>query len=132
MAEGVGRVSEWRGLTADERRVLRWLLMRGAEITGTDATRATAYLPQLDWLYVNGRCPCGCPTIDLVLEDASLAVSDVSGAPLADVEGRSPEGSEIGLILRARAGSLAELEAYARDGAVTFSLPTDEQLAAFW
>jgi hypothetical protein len=114
-----------RGLTADERRVLRWLLTVGAEITGTNAARAAAYLPQLDKLRVIGRCLCGCPSIDLALESPHLLVDDPSGT-LSDVEGHSPEGTAVGLILRARSGHLSGLEAYARDGIVPFSLPTDQ------
>jgi len=131
MGGGVGRITESRGLSVDERRVLQWLLTFGAQITGTDTAHAAAFLPQLDRLRVIGRCPCGCPTIDLALESPHLADGDVSDT-LADVEGRSPEGTEIGLILRAKAGSLSRLEAYARDGLVPFSLPTDEELATFW
>ncbi|MDR3619543.1 MAG: hypothetical protein P4L85_09350 [Paludisphaera borealis] len=125
-----GWIAVSRGLTADERRVLRWLLTIGAEISGTAMQRATAFLPQLDQLRVTGRCICGCPSIDLALETSQLLVDDASGT-LADVDGCSPEGPAVGLILRAKGGHLSGLEAYARDGVVPFSLPTDEQLASF-
>lgn len=115
-----GRIAESRRLTADEHRVLRWLLTVGAEITGTDSARAAAYLPQLDEIRVTGRCNCGCPSIDLAIESPQLLANDGS-CTLSDV----------GLILRAESGRLSTLEAYARDGIVPFSLPTDEQLAAF-
>ncbi len=128
---GCGRMTESRALTVDERRVLRWLLTVGAEITGTNAARAAAYLPQLDELRGRASCICGCPSIDLSLESPKMLVNDESGI-LSDVEGRSPEGTAIGLILRAKSGCMSSLEAYARDGAVPFHLPTDEQLSAFW
>ena len=51
---------------------------------------------------------------------------------LADVDGRSPEGTEIGIILRAVDGRLKELEVYPRDGCVPFSLPTREHLVGFY
>ena len=81
-----GWIAESRGLTADERRVLRWLLTIGAEISGTAMQRATAFLPQLDQLRVTGRCNCGCPSIDLAIETSQLLVDDASDT-LADVDG---------------------------------------------
>ncbi|MDZ4685124.1 MAG: hypothetical protein SH850_08540 [Planctomycetaceae bacterium] len=124
-------VPERRQLTEAELALLRWLLTRGAEITGTDANLATSFLPQLDALLVVGQCGCGCPTVDLALIAPELAVSDISTA-LADVEGRSPEGSEIGVILRVAEGKLRELELYARDCRVPFSIPRAEELQLFW
>ena len=131
MTGDVGMLIQSRDLTDDERRVLRWLLTGGARLTGTDPARAAAFLPQLDRLRVVGRCRCGCPSIDLTLDCSHLVVDDVS-ATIADVDGPSSEGTEIGLILQAKHGSLSNLEAYARDGRVPFTLPTDEQLSAFW
>src|SRR5262245_65613285 len=90
--------SEPRPLTEGERALLEWLLTRGAEITGTEAGLASSFLMQLGALRVIGRCNCGCPSINFTLTARELA-SDVS-ATLADVEGCSPEGSSIGVILR--------------------------------
>jgi hypothetical protein len=124
-------MSKWRELNADEKRVLYWLLTRGAELTGTAASLAVAFLPQVARLKVIGQCDCGCASIDLSLDSPDLAVGDVSEV-LADVEGRSPEGVEIGLILRAKRGCLVGLEAYSRESQATFTLPKREQLAALY
>jgi hypothetical protein len=131
MTEITGSFTESRGLTTDEVRVLRWLLTVGAAITGTDAEQAAAYLPQIDELRVSGRCDCGCPSIDLALVESTQMPVDDASYTLADVDGRSPEGTAIGLILRAKSGCLSELEAYAHDCITPFSLPTDQQLADF-
>jgi len=131
VADSNARESESRGLSVAEHHLLRWLLTRGAEITGVDAVRAAAFLPQLGFLRVVGRCPCGCPTIYFDCAELRLFVDNVTDI-LADVEGRSPEGTPIGIILRAVDGRMTELEAYARDGRVPFSLPTAEQLKEFW
>ncbi len=123
--------TESRPLTEQERVLIEWLLTRGAEITGTDAGLASSFLKQLSALRVVGRCGCGCPSINLALSEPELAVSRVT-ATLADVEGCSPEGSAIGVILRARNGQLSELELYARDAKLPFSLPGKEELQLFW
>jgi hypothetical protein len=131
MSHANASAPESRPLTDAEHALLRWLLTRGAAITGTDAGLAAAFLPQLGSVRVVGRCGCGCPTVDLALAAAELAVGGAS-ATLADVEGRSPEGTEIGVILRAADGRLCELELYARDGRVPFSIPGAEELQSFW
>jgi hypothetical protein len=131
MSHGVNDSPEPRPLTDAERALLRWLLTRGAEITGTDAKLAGSFLPQLAALQVVGRCGCGCPTVDLALGVPELAVPGVT-ATLADVEGRSPEGTEIGVILRASDGRLRELELYPRDGQVPFTIPGEEELKEYW
>lgn len=131
MIHEVTDTPEPRPLTNPERTLLRWLLGRGAEITGTDTKLASAFLPQLDAVQVIRRCGCGCPTIDLALVAPDLVVPGAS-ATLADVEGCSPEGGEIGVILRASNGMLSQLELYARDGRVPFTIPGAEQLQSFW
>ncbi len=131
MEGSADRQSGSRGLSVAEHDLLPWLLTRGAEITGADTARGTAFLPQLGFLRVVGRCSCGCPTIDLSLEELSLAVDAVTET-IADVEGRSPQGTQIGIILRAVGGRITELEAFPRDGRVPFSLPTAEQLVGFF
>ena len=124
-------IPETRPLTEAEAALLRWLLARGAQLTGTDADLALAFLPQVDASRVVGRCGCGCPSVDLALEAPDLLVGEVS-ATLADVEGHSPEGTEIGVILRAAGGKLNELELYARDGRLPFSIPSIGLLQSFW
>jgi hypothetical protein len=122
---------EPRPPTVAERDLLRWLLTHGAKATGTDALLAAAFLPQVDALQVVGRCDCGCPSLELALVAPELALPGVS-TTIADVEGLSPEGSEIGVILRAASGSLKELELYARDGRIPFSIPGAQELKSFW
>jgi hypothetical protein len=122
--------AEARPLTEGEQALLRWLLTRGAALTGTDACLAASFLPQIGAVRVVAQCGCGCPTIDLALGEAALAVPAIS-ATLANVEGESPEGTQIGVILRATQGSLCELELYPRDGRIPFSLPGLEQLRSF-
>jgi hypothetical protein len=131
MSHIIREMSEPRQLTPSELALLGWLLTRGAEKTGTDADLASSFLPQLGALRAVSQCGCRCPTIGLTLTPPDLAVHGVSET-LADVEGRSPEGSEIGVILRANHGRLNELELYARDGKVPFSIPSEEQLQSFW
>jgi hypothetical protein len=122
---------EPRPLTNDERILIHWLLTRGVEMSSTTTYLGAAFLPQIDALRVVSHCSCGCPTIDLALDDPNLAVQNVTGT-VADVEGRSPEGTEIGVILRANNGVLKELELYARDNRLPFSLPGPTQLESFW
>jgi hypothetical protein len=131
MNHGIATTPEPRPLTEAEQGLLHWLLTRGAEITGTDSKLASSFLPQMGALQVVGRCGCGCPTVDMALAEPGLAVPGVS-ATLADVEGQSPEGSEIGVILWATNGSLSGLELYARDGRVPFSIPGTAELQSFW
>jgi hypothetical protein len=131
MSHVAATTPESRPLTAGERALLEWLLTRGAEITATDRGLASCFLKQISALRVVGRCGCGCPSIDLALAAPELVVSAAS-ATLADVEGYSPEGSAIGVILRAREGHLSELELYARDGKLPFTLPGMEQLQLYW
>jgi hypothetical protein len=69
--------------------------------------------------------------VELALSAPALAVCGVT-AMLADVEGFSPEGTVIGIILRADDGMLTELEMYARDGLMPISIPGAEQLRCFW
>jgi hypothetical protein len=131
MNHGVCDPSEPQPLTEREYALLRWLLARGAELTGTDADLTSSFLPQLGALQVVGRCGCGCPSVELALTAPDLGVLHVSDT-LADVEGLSPEGSEIGVILRATDGRLRQLELYARDGHATFSIPGSKELQSFW
>ena len=121
---------ERRPLSVAERDLIGWLLTRGAHITGTDAKVATSFLPEIGDLQVIGQCGCGCPSVELALAGPNCTVPG-NAIALADVEGQSPEGTEIGVILRAANGSLKTLELYARDGRVPFSLPGTKELESF-
>jgi hypothetical protein len=125
------RESESRGLSIAEQQLLRWLLTRGAELTGVAAPRAAAFLPQPGFLRVIGGCSCGCPTIYLDCEEEALLSLETATETLADVVGRSPEGIAMGMILRAKEGRITQLEAYGHGDFESFSLPTAEQLVEF-
>jgi hypothetical protein len=111
------QVTEQRPLTLEEQTLLRWLLAHGLE-------GAELYLDQIPRARVVSRCSCGCPSVDLAL-DGRLSKRVGGSTILADVQGRSPEGALVGVIVHARDGELSELEVYSRDGlAARFSLPT--------
>lgn len=115
---------ERRPLTQEERTLLEWLIANGS-------ADAKGYLPQLADLSVVGRCPCGCPTIDLALGDRYQRKTAPSKI-LADLVGTTPEGIEVGVILHAREGEISELEVYAiADVKQSFRLPTIESLKQF-
>jgi hypothetical protein len=89
---------------------------------------AKAYLDQIPRARVVSRCSCGCPTVDLAL-DGHLSKRAGGSTILADVQGRSPEGALVGVIVHGREGELSELEVYSIDGlANRFSLPTPDLL----
>jgi hypothetical protein len=112
---------ERRSLTEKEGTLLEWLLANGRP-------DAKPYRSQVANVNVVGRCTCGCPSIDLAVgerEQRKTAPSII----LADFEGRTPEGVEVGVILHAREGEISELKVYAIpvvDG--PFNLPSIESL----
>jgi hypothetical protein len=91
-------ISENRAVTAAERELISWLISHGTP-------EAPDYIPQIEKLQVVRRCSCGCPTVDFY---ASKDASKI----LADFYGMTPEGVEVGVILHARDGRIAELEVY--------------------
>jgi len=98
------RILESRDLRADERQLIQWLLEHGT-------AEAISYASQLPGLHVVARCGCGCPTIDLAVEGATVATTGPSRL-LADYYGTTPGGSEVGVILHGREGKISELEVY--------------------
>jgi hypothetical protein len=115
------QVTEQRPLTVEEQALLRWLLVHGME-------GAELYLDQIPRARVVSRCSCGCPSVDLAL-DGRISKRVGGSTILADVEGKSPEGALVGVILHARDGEISELEVYSRDGlAQRFGLPTPDLL----
>jgi hypothetical protein len=113
------RVSERRPLSTEERTLLEWLLAHGF-------SNASRYAAQLPHITVVSRCTCGCPTIDLAVDGKqTFGASEL----IADVEGRSPEGILVGVILHGREGQLAELEVYPIDEIQgPFALPSPSTL----
>jgi hypothetical protein len=112
---------EFRALTLEEFRLLEWLL---AHATALNAN----YVAQLSRVRVVARCTCGCPTLDLALDDKKFRA--VGGSEiLADASGHSPEGVPVNVLLHARQGELSELEVISCDGTKTFSMPIPEMLS---
>ena len=108
-------------LTQEERTLVEWLIANGSEA-------AKEYSLQLADISVVGACTCGCPTIDLALENRDQRKTAPSEI-LADFAGTTAEGIEVGIILHAREGEISELEVYAIANATgPFSLPTIESL----
>lgn len=117
----IGTRPEHRPLTDAERALLEWLIAHGGP-------EAQQYAPQLSQVRVVARCTCGCPTIDLAIGERQRRTVGAS-VLLADFDGVTPEGIEVGVILHAREGELSELEVYAKpevDG--SFNLPKIDSL----
>ena len=112
---------ERRPLTEQERKLLEWLLANGS-------VDARPYLSQMSNVNVVGTCTCGCPTIDLALDDSEQRKTAPS-VILADFVGTAPEGIQVGVIVHAREGEISELEVYAiPDWKGRFNLPSIESL----
>jgi hypothetical protein len=112
---------EHRPLSKEERALLEWLIANG----NPDAQQ---YASQIVNVRVVGRCTCGCPSIDLAVGDHTQRKTAPSHI-LADFEGKTPEGIEVGVILHGREGEISELEIYAiADVKNPFGLPRIESL----
>jgi hypothetical protein len=112
-----------RPLTAEEVHLLRWLIAHGT-------AEASRYADQVDRVRVVSECTCGCPTIDLALDDQSTSTQGGS-LIISDVVGESPEGIGVNVILHVRGEALSELEVYSPDGRSPFGLPKPEALKAW-
>jgi len=89
-ADSAGLIPESRNLNALGQRLLRWSLTRGAAITGFDAIRGSAFLPQLF------RC-LGAPRVLAFRWDLLNPIADELHGLLVDNrrgEGRHSTGSE--------------------------------------
>lgn len=112
-----------RPLTQQEAALLRWML----DNCGPDAL---AYMDQIDRLRVVSECTCGCPTIDLALDEQPVATTGGSSI-IADAEGESPEGFRVNVIVHVRDDVICELEVAAFDNTGPFALPQPSDLRAF-
>jgi hypothetical protein len=116
-------LDEDRPLSADERALAERLLREFAP------PEAVAFLPQLDDAHVTGRCPCGCPTVDLTVPPEFRVASSCPVRPLADATGRV-NGKLVGIMLFQSGRLLCLLETYRledfRDD--PFSLPAVDTL----
>jgi len=101
------KISTPRPLTAEELKLLLWLLENGLP-------EAETFAPQVEKIRATPWCDCGCPSISLhVDEGAPLGIS--SHNPIADVVGMTQEGKRVGLLLFQKDGKLDLLEEYELD-----------------
>ncbi len=91
-----------RSLTEEEFRIAERLLLDAGP-------QATPYLAQLSSARVTGHCSCGCPTVDLRVEENLRAEPVVN--PVAEMLGEV-KGCLVGVMLLQRDGYLVCLEAY--------------------
>ena len=96
-----------RPLTPGELALLDWLLEHGLP-------EAKTFAPQLEKLRATRWCDCGCPSIALHVDEGS-PLGTGSSSVIADVDGRTPEGKKIGVLLFQRDGKLSILEVYSMD-----------------
>jgi hypothetical protein len=104
-----------RVLTPVERAALTALL--AVDFPGAVELRAQAATAR-----VTGRCACGCPTIDLVVDEAT---------PVAAVEDRMPVEADVpdgGLIVFVDEGRLAALEYWTVSDETPVEFPPPEQI----
>jgi hypothetical protein len=92
-----------RPITDREAALILWLLKHGE-------AGAERYIPQIDRLVVVSKCTCGCPTIDLALENEPCT-STRHG--LISDHVAIVEGHYVGVMLFATEKQLCMLEAYA-------------------
>lgn len=101
-----------------EAELVLWLLTRAGQRSGADALAT-----QVAGLLVASQCDCGCPSVDFLVEGLSATASIV-----AEAEGQALDGTQLGVILWARAGRLSGLEVYDLGDSVTRALPRPEHL----
>ncbi len=115
-----GDIPEDRPLSEEERSLLRWLLEHGE-------SHAPSFLLQLEQTRVSSRCRCGCASINFSVggREPSATGMDI----LSDHLWEDSEGHKFGAFVFAREDTLAGLDVWSIDGAVTPTwLPRPEQL----
>ena len=99
-------IDEFRPLTAVERRLLDGFLAH--DFPGVRELRA-----QARGLQAKRGCTCGCGTIELMVQDPRLPVTDADNPIPVEGNVRSADGADAGgLLLFASGGRLASLEVY--------------------
>jgi hypothetical protein len=115
--------TETRPLTTEEHQLIKWMLEHGNQ-------EASLLLPQLALARATSwRCPCGCASINLVLE----------GRPLAEPGGMhivadfifGPDDGPSGIFVFEKGGVLAGLEVYRLADDAPTELPACEALRPF-
>jgi hypothetical protein len=118
---GQAPVLEERPLTGAEQVLVRWLLEHGRP-------DAADFLPQLGRARVVSRCPCGCASIDLAIDEAAPPAG-AGMSVLSDYFWVADDGSHCGVFVFARGGLLAGLEVWSADGIGSVTeLPAVERL----
>jgi hypothetical protein len=108
-----------RPITGHERDLILWLLEHGEE-------GASRFIPQVDRLVAVAKCTCGCPTIDLGLENE--LVSHTRHGLISDYLA-IVDGQYIGVMLFANEKQLVMLEGYSLAGTdKPFEFPNIESL----
>jgi hypothetical protein len=97
------QIAESRDLPRDEANLVRWLVEHGKP-------EAREFILELDELRVVSRCPCGCPSINFVL-DGSGGMQILSDYVYEDTDGHT-----IGVFAFAQNGILAGIEVWSIAG----------------
>lgn len=113
-------VPEDRPLSGQETTLVRWMLEHGEP-------RVATFLAQLSDARVVSQCSCGCASVDFAIAGVKPPPGNIG--VLADFQFRTAEGHLCGAFLFERAGLLAGLEVYSKDGlSVPSTLPAIETL----
>jgi hypothetical protein len=116
-----------RPLTAEEENLLRWILEHGSE-------EARSFLPQIEGMKAVRSCICGCPTVELKVDEGAPLGDRNAHSPLCDFMGRTAKGELVGVMLFQGGGKLSCLEGYSLDGEAgppDFGFPTIDSLKEF-
>ena len=112
-----------RPLSVDESHLVRWILEHG---TGDNSS----FLEQLGNARVCGLCPCGCASVDLIVD--GNAPDPGAMKILGDFQWRSVGGHLNGAFVFSQSGKLSGLEVWSIDGGETPDrLPAVDQLFPF-
>jgi hypothetical protein len=115
-----------RPLSPDEHELLRWILENGSDAAKT-------FLPQVEGVRAVRSCICGCPSIQLIVEEGVQRGISNSGRVICDLWGRTRKGELVGVLLFQDDGRICELEAYSLDGEIQddgneYEFPTVQSL----
>lgn len=108
-------------LSPEELALLNWLLENGSP-------EAKTFVPQIEGIRAAHWCSCGCPSINLHIDENAPPGSDPHGL-VADMLGKTCDGQQVGVILFHKDRKLSLLEVYALgliEGA--FGLPSLDSL----
>jgi hypothetical protein len=105
-----------RLLTPEEHDLLCWILDHGSEV-------AKSFEPQVEDVRAVRACPCGCPTIRLIVREGAPLGMPQADRIICDLWGRTAKGELVGVLLFQDGGKLSELEAYSVDGQIQDDSP---------